>query len=423
MQNSSEFAYPADLARFACDRWPGPSPPLAVLKALYATCYHASQLREEDRSVQFRAILAEPDDLPPHGAPPRGLHRLEFASTRPFDARELRRLSAAADFDRSLIAVRADADGRLSIWGLIHQGPRWLQDVVGGRGSGPSLPPLPVVHVLAPGSIEARSGMEFIGSLEQGRLSGIRLDIFSTAWLPHEFDQLQRDLADAHAELRGGAEGAGRRWGSIEGSVPRLIGERVMKRVLALVRRQRHGGTVLFVSPDDAPTLTAPNPYLDIKYNFIEAKARRQFFKLMLHILNRLAAVYPERDTIAWRDFVSTQDEELTALDEALFEIAYLIAGLTAVDGAVVLDKHMEILGFGAEISGQLPDVPVIHRALDLEGDAVEEELATNEGTRHRSAYRLINHLPGSLAVVMSQDGAARFVASRHGRPTYWEHE
>ncbi len=423
MQEGSGFAYPADLARFACDRWSGPPPPLDVLEKLYETCYHASHLREEDRPVQFRAILADPVDLPAHGAPPRGLHRLEFTSAPPFNTRELRRLSAAADFDRSLIAVRTDGGERLAIWGLIHQGPRWLQDVVGGRGSGPPLPPLPVVHVVAPGSIEARRGTEFICRLEQGRLSGTRFDIFSAAWLPHEFDQLQRDQADAHTELRDRAEAAGERWGSIDNNLPRLIGERVMKRVLALVRRQRHGGTVLFVSADHAPTLTAPNPYLDIKYRFTEAKGRRQFFKLTLHILNRLAAVYPDRNRIDWDDFVSTQDDELAALDEALFEVAYLIAGLTAVDGAVVLDKHMEILGFGAEISGQLTDVTVIHRALDLEGDAVEDELTTNEGTRHRSAYRLINHLPGSVAVVMSQDGTARFVASRHGRLTYWEHE
>ena len=348
MQDGSEFAYPADLARFACDRWPGPPPALDVLEALYETCYHASHLREEDRPVQFRAILADPVDLPPHGAPPRGLHRLEFNSAPRFTARELRRLSAAADFDCSLIAVRPDADGHLAIWGLIHQGPRWLHDVVGGRGSGPPLPGLPIVHVLASGSIEARRGTEFIGRLEQGRLLGTRFDIFTTAWLPHEFDQLQRDQVDAHAASRDRAYAAGERWGSIDSNLPRRIGERVMKRVLALVRRQRHGGTVLFAPADPAPTLTAPNPYLDIKYGFTEAKARRQFFNLTLHILNRLAAVYPDRNTIDWEDFVSTQDDELAALDEALFEIAYLIAGLSAVDGAVVLDKHMEILGFGA---------------------------------------------------------------------------
>ncbi len=88
-----------------------------------------------------------------------------------------------------------------------------------------------------------------------------------------------------------------------------------------------------------------------------------------------------------------------------------------------MLDKHLELLGFGAEISGRLPDVAVISRALDLEGESVADEAAVNEGTRHRSAYRLVGALPGSVAVVVSQDGGVRFVAERNGRVTYWEHE
>ncbi len=119
----------------------------------------------------------------------------------------------------------------------------------------------------------------------------------------------------------------------------------------------------------------------------------------------------------------SHADEELAALDEALFELAYLIVGLTGDDGALVLDKHMQILGFGAEISGRLPDVAVVDRALDREGESVIEEPAASEGTRHRSAYRLIRAVAGSVAIVISQDGSARFVACKNGRVTYWEHE
>ena len=65
----------------------------------------------------------------------------------------------------------------------------------------------------------------------------------------------------------------------------------------------------------------------------------------------------------------------------------------------------------------------MIGRALDLEGESVADEPAANEGTRHRSAYRLVGALPGTVAVVVSQDGGVRFVAARDGRLTYWEHE
>jgi hypothetical protein len=63
------YSYPEDLARFVRDRWrdaprsPGgvdPLPDAATLEGFFAACYQASMLREEERPVVFRAILAEP---------------------------------------------------------------------------------------------------------------------------------------------------------------------------------------------------------------------------------------------------------------------------------------------------------------------------------------------------------------------------
>ena len=99
--------------------------------------------------------------------------------------------------------------------------------------------------------------------------------------------------------------------------------------------------------------------------------------------------------------------------------MAHLIAGLAAADGAVVMSKPNELLGFG----GMLPDVESVGRALVLEGEKVVEEEIGNVGARHRSAYRLAGALPGSVAVVISQDGGVRFVCQKGGRVTYWEQE
>jgi len=87
------------------------------------------------------------------------------------------------------------------------------------------------------------------------------------------------------------------------------------------------------------------------------------------------------------------------------------------------MSKHNELLGFGGRISGRLPAVNVVGRALDLEGEKVVEEGTGNVGARHRSAYRLAGALPGSVAVVISQDGGVRFVCQKGGRVTYWEQE
>jgi len=108
-------------------------------------------------------------------------------------------------------------------------------------------------------------------------------------------------------------------------------------------------------------------------------------------------------------------------MDETLFEKAHLLADLTLVDGAVVLNRRFELLGFGAEISSGLDNVTTVQKALDIDGVKREPESVRRVGTRHRSAYRLCKALPGVLAVVISQDGQVRFVRWHDGEVTYWD--
>ncbi len=145
-RTTTEHAYPADLAAFVRERWDGTAIPLppdqGTLETLISTCYQASLLREEERSVTFRAMLCDPSELPSLAGPPGGLHVLEFPSPRTFDLQEVRRLSPAADYYRSLIGVCWDEEEGLRIWGLVHSGPRWLRADQGGRLAPPPLPPV-----------------------------------------------------------------------------------------------------------------------------------------------------------------------------------------------------------------------------------------------------------------------------------------
>ena len=175
------YAYPDDLARFVRESWeddaqgvddpghePTEAPETPVLERLISTCYQASLLREEERPVTFRAILAAPKDLPEGGGPPGGLHRLAFGEPRPFDEQELRRLSPAADFEQALVGVRHGEGGGLEIWGLVHSGARWMRVTRGGRESSTPLPPAPVVRVEAPGRLTVSRGSEFVAELAGG---------------------------------------------------------------------------------------------------------------------------------------------------------------------------------------------------------------------------------------------------------------
>jgi hypothetical protein len=288
---------------------------------------------------------------------------------------------------------------------------------------------VPVVHVDAPGSIEAYKGHELVGKLQGGTLSGSRADLFESAWLPGQFSRFLEELAQRHGAARNRArELSGEGWAPLEPTLALRIAERMMKRLISVLRDARHGGTVLFVPPRDAAEPSREHPYIDLRYPFADGRARLSFPNLIVGIINRLAQLYGTVDrheprAVGWPEFEETTDDEIETLDEALFETAHLIAGLAAADDAVVMSKHNELLGFGGMISGRLPDVERVWRALDLEGESVAEEGTGNVGARHRSAYRLAGALPGSVAVVISQDGGVRFVCQRGGRVTYWEQE
>jgi hypothetical protein len=305
-----------------------------------------------------------------------------------------------------------------------------LRDVQGGRQAGAPLPPAPVVHANAPGSIEAYKGHELVGKLQEGRLSGSRLDPFESEWLPGQFSRLLEEFTERHEAARNRArELSGERWASLEPSLPRRITERMMKRVISVLRDARHGGTVIFVPTETIGEPSSEHPYIDLRYPFADDRARLSFPDLVVDILNRLAQLYGSADhdqepaAIGWEEFEATIDAQIETLDEALFDVAHLIAGLAAADGAVVMSKQNELLGFGGMISGRLPAVHSVARALDLEGEKVVEEGTGNVGARHRSAYRLAGALPGSVAVVISQDGGVRWVCQKGGRVTYWEQE
>ena len=420
-------AYPADLARFVCGVWDekraGPLPEEGTVEALISACYQASLLHEEERAVTFRVILCDPARLPASEGPPLGIHRLEFPEPRPFDVQELRRLSPAADYYRSLIGVYADEEGGLKIWGLVHSGPRWLREGQGGRDAPPPLPRALVLRVYGPGRIAADAGQENICKLDEGRISDLSMDVFKSRWLPAAFAPVRQELAEIHGRLRDQARKKGQVWARLDNDITRVIGQHTIKRIISAVRDSHHGGTVLVVPPDLTDDILEGR-YVSLKYRFVDAEPRRRFRSLIVGVMDELASSHagtPVKDPVGWDDYEASSDVSLSLLDEAIFEVAHLIAGLTAVDGAVVMTQRFEMLGFAGEISGDLPAADTVEKALDVEGEETTEETTDGVGTRHRSAYRLCKALGSVIAVVISQDGNVRFIKRKNGTVTYWD--
>jgi hypothetical protein len=100
--------------------------------------------------------------------------------------------------------------------------------------------------------------------------------------------------------------------------------------------------------------------------------------------------------------------ERLRVWQEELGRTIDWVAGLTAVDGAVVINDRYEVLGFGAKISRRhgWPQVEQARSTEPIVGAAAAlvhpEELG---GTRHLSAAQFVHDQRDAIALVASQDG------------------
>lgn len=425
---AGQYAYPSDLARLVVNRWHEARaagqitllpPAVSALERILSICYQATLLREEGRPVTFRLAVREPDAFAPAAGPPSGLHRLVFNRRLPLDQHELRRLAPAAVFSRALIGATLRGAAGPEIWGVIHSGLQWLQSVRGGRQTEQTVPPVLIVAATGPGRLRVSVGAVTLAELRNGTLSGREMDVFASRWMQERLAGAGHAPPAARARVRehGGEAGAG-----IPTAFGAVLAGHVLRRVLATIRGAQHGGTLIIVPDGRVSELVSGGRYVRVKYDFNDEEPRRRILTLMASIVNELARHEESGGTAAgWSQYEGSRSRRLSEMDEALFEVAHLVADLTRVDGTVVMTDCLEVVGFGVEIAGDMPDVLRVARAHDLEGTRREWVRTDRVGTRHRSAYRLCQAMHDALALVISQDGSLRFIRWHDDGVTYWE--
>jgi len=411
-------AYPPDLAQYVEDHWPAGRTlrfSRDLLAEALSVAFQASLTSEEARPTRFRLLLTPVDELPESGVPNEGVLRLCFDKSRPLTADELRRLAPSTPFETSLIGAHAE-DGKLRIWGIAHSGPAWLAPTWGGRSSVPNWTYDPIIHVTAPGQVAVRCAGKLIGALERGIVVDALIDVFDSEWLPAMFAREREQVRAEHAARQAQVTSPT----LVEDSLVGRIGQHMVRRSIQLVRGARHGGLFLVVDPPPDIGGARVIDGLRLKYHFRQDEPSRRYRRLLFEILERVAGA-TSKATVKWEDFADDGSADLERLESAVFEMSRVIANLTATDGAVVLDKRFGIVGFGAEVSAELPLPARVFRALDAEGlERVPDDIE-NVGTRHRAAYRFVRNHSRGLAIVISQDGGVSFVANRDGEVVFWE--
>jgi hypothetical protein len=376
-----------------------------------SAAFQASLTSEEGRPTRFRLLLTPLDDLPADGRPNDGVLRLRFDQSRSLNADELRRLSPAVPFETSLIGAQVE-DGRLRIWGIAHSGPAWLAPSWGGRGVVPNWSYDPIIHATGPGRLAVRCAGALVGGLERGVLVDALIDVFESEWFAALFAHERAIVQAEHAARQAGSASPT----AVEPSLVRRVGQHMLRRAIQLVRGARHGGMILVTDLAASRAMDG----LRLKYRFDQDEPSHRYRTLLFRILEGVAAS-ASKASVDWSDFATNGSAELERLEQAVFELSRLVGNLSAVDGAVVLDKRLGLLGFGAEVSAELPTPPQVWRALDTEGHRRVPYDTESVGTRHRAAFRFVHDHPHGVAIVVSHDGGVSFVAKREELVVVWE--
>jgi hypothetical protein len=283
---------------------------------------------------------------------------LRFASPRLFATPELVKLGVSGTEHRIYSAVGVLDDGRLAITGLARE----------GFNGGPD----PFIKIVAsrPGCLAIRSGRDLVIEYERGSIRAFAED--------EEFSA---------GPVRRGLEAIARSAGVDDDVVPHYL-DAIAFLVHEIVAHGRGG--ILIVSSDELASVAAATPYGMVPDSSLAALLR-----------------------LAWRSGRSTRGgpSESPAFGQ-LLRNAFLteaervveeVGRLTAIDGAVLLNRDLALVAFGVilPVGGQ---ITVTEGKPEEDGTTEVVDFGTR-GTRHRASATYAWEHPGSVVFVASEDG------------------
>ena len=331
-------------------------PPREILEDICHVLLNVSTMREEGRFPSFRVCFIRPDSelLSTYIYS----HASLFDAPLEFSEKELYRLAPALNADISYLLL--DISGKeYKITGILSAFTIWEKIIIREVSIGNRLPRIPNIYVKGAGELEACFGESPIVDYKSGASVIFRTNTFITTL--------------AAKQLRNGSNRT---------QEERL---RLIYRILWRIRQYRHGALLYIV-----PSADACEKYLDIKYKL------------------------PIRYLFGSEERSSQAAEVRKAKDGITY--AELIAKFSAVDGAVVLTKDLDLVGFGAEtlvdsVSRKHPRM----RFVEYDDSVNSKKTFHDNGMRHRACYYLCDNVEDAVSVIISQDGIVKVCTKSDG--------
>lgn len=405
----TEYAFPKDLLDGIRTRWQSVPdqrfvlPEDHVLRRLLETCYHASFRTSEQRTVRCVVAYASVTDIL-EGA-------LRFSRPVVLTDSELVRLSPVTKHRQTVIGCEKK-DGWLQIWGFFDYGHAWVQHSAGDPPAVPielaDFPPdCLTVTIEAPGALTVSRGRTALVRLRDGRVIFPQENLFQTAQNPlgRFFRQVIDDLLkspqcqDASVST---AEGVGQR------TLLNIYTTSVLA-ILERIRLSQHGGSLVIArKPLDERLAHITHTVAEHAGLAAEIIA----YKAIDDLLRGLRSE-PDADTELERCRVELK---LHRTSRQLIRSISQISLLAAADGAVLLDDHLRIQGFGVRFPVLLPSETSVMDAL-----AGKEYSCDKWGLRHQSIFSVCHKCEQAIGLIVSQDGEVKAVKADGGQLMFWD--
>lgn len=418
------YAFPADLAAQVAERWSTfvsrhdrPAPPLpsvADLRQILEAAFVASLLREEGRDLRFVLCAAPGLDVPRDGYD-EPVTVVPFREARPLSVAEIRALAPAVSPNNAALLVRfphaAGGSSQLEIAGVLNIGSNLARARSGRSFYHRPAPYALTVDVREAGEMHVYRGGIRLASIRNGQLHD-QLAFSGLEFLPVS-DVLARGEAALASRLwtppnEPARETSDFQWMALLNTILCVVNG---------IRERRHGGTVLLVAPEAVGSLP-----VRVKFDVDDrgqglADRFVAFLNARHHVADARWRLKMEGRPLDRGSLSDLQNAAFVA-EEDLADAADMVARLGSVDGAIVLQSDLRLVGFGTEIVLDAARPIIAYEMSGRPGHVADLPQVDSEsfGMRHRSALRCVAVASATAAFVVSQDGAVTFFWKQGGR-------